>query len=117
VNKVGKNIKSLRKKQNLTQVQLSELINVSSQVVSNWERGYSILSSDDLAKLIEVFGVPADKILGTDYLLIEGKIKGSSVEETEMERLKREIMDIVVKARNEEDIKSMLHIVKKALKE
>ncbi|MDB5053503.1 MAG: Xre family transcriptional regulator, partial [Bacilli bacterium] len=39
------------------------------------------------------------------------------IEETEMERLKREIVDIVGKARNEEDIKSMLHIVKKALKE
>jgi transcriptional regulator with XRE-family HTH domain len=39
------------------------------------------------------------------------------IEETEMDRLKREIMDIVGKARNEEDIKSMLHIVKKALKE
>lgn len=59
----GERIKEYRKKNNLTQSQLANKINVSSQVVSNWEREYTSLSKDDLATLTRVLGVTADFLL------------------------------------------------------
>lgn len=40
-----------------------------------------------------------------------------SIEETDMERMKREIAEITYKAKNEDDVRSILRIVEKALKE
>lgn len=55
--------KKLRKQNNWTQPQLATKANVSSQVVSNWERGYTPPSPDDIAKLSEIFDVRSDFIL------------------------------------------------------
>lgn len=57
-------IKQLRKQYGLTQKELAKKANVSSQVVSNWERGYTLLGSDDLKNLTSIFGVTGDYILG-----------------------------------------------------
>lgn len=48
---IGERIKTKRKQSNLTQTELGKLVNVSSQVISNWERGYSDPSHDDVAML------------------------------------------------------------------
>lgn len=61
---VGERIRILRKKQNLTQKQLAEKLNVSSQVVSNFERGYTPPDKDDLESLAEFFNCSIDFILG-----------------------------------------------------
>lgn len=59
-------IKELRKKNNLTQKQLAEKVHVSSQVVSNWERGYTIPDSEDVKKLAEILNCSIDYLLGRD---------------------------------------------------
>lgn len=38
---IGDRIRELREQKGLTQKELGELINVSAQVISNWERGYT----------------------------------------------------------------------------
>lgn len=38
---VGRKIKELRMKNNMTQMNLADLLGVSYQAVSNWERGVS----------------------------------------------------------------------------
>ena len=48
---IGENIRKLRKKQNLTQAALAEKLYVTSQAVSQWERGVTI---PDLTKLDEI---------------------------------------------------------------
>lgn len=48
---IGSQIKSLRKERRWTQQQLAENINVSSQVISNWERGYTILTGHSTEEL------------------------------------------------------------------
>lgn len=48
---IGERIKAKRKQSKLTQTELGKLVNVSSQVISNWERGYSEPSHDDVARL------------------------------------------------------------------
>ena len=64
--RTGEKIKELRKKFELTQKQLAEKIHVSSQVISNWERGYSTPDSEDVKKLAEALDCSIDQLLGRD---------------------------------------------------
>lgn len=61
---IGSRIKTKRKEKRLTQIELAKLVNVSSQVISNWERGYSDLSSDDVARLADVLSCSTEYLLG-----------------------------------------------------
>ncbi|MBV6678926.1 helix-turn-helix domain-containing protein [Bacillus thuringiensis] len=60
---IGSQIKSLRKERKWTQQQLAENINVSSQVISNWERGYTIPTAKDIKILANQFNVDTNMIL------------------------------------------------------
>lgn len=61
---IGSRIKELRKDAHYTQQQLADKISVSPQVISNWERGYTEPSADDIARLSEVLSCSSDYILG-----------------------------------------------------
>lgn len=61
---IGKRIKELRKERNLTQKQFGQLVHKSSQVVSNWERGYTTgITAEDLQAIAHAFGIPEGEIL------------------------------------------------------
>ena len=61
--KTGTLIYELRTKKNLTQKQLSELINVSDKAVSKWERGDGCPDVDMIPILAKVFDVDVETIL------------------------------------------------------
>ncbi|WP_438312324.1 helix-turn-helix domain-containing protein [Sporosarcina sp. FA9] len=61
---VGNRIKQLRKNLRLTQKQLADKVNVSPQVISNWEREYTEPGSEDIKLLSKVLNRSADYILG-----------------------------------------------------
>ncbi|MGY3186497.1 helix-turn-helix domain-containing protein [Lysinibacillus sp. TE18511] len=61
---IGSRIKEQRKKMHHTQLQLAQKISVSPQVISNWERGYTEPSAEDIARLSEVLSCPSDYLLG-----------------------------------------------------
>jgi len=61
---IGSRIKERRKNAHYTQQQLADKISVSPQVISNWERGYTEPSADDIARLSEVLSCSSDYILG-----------------------------------------------------
>lgn len=61
---VGNRIKQLRKSLHLTQKQLADKINVSSQVISNWERGYTEIGQEDLRELANALDCSTDYLLG-----------------------------------------------------
>ncbi|MCY9540452.1 helix-turn-helix transcriptional regulator [Paenibacillus alvei] len=67
---VGARIKKYRKEKKLTQKQLAEMINVSTQVISNWERDYSSPNSNDISNLSKALGCSSDMIL-FGYDLVE----------------------------------------------
>lgn len=79
---IGSRIKKFRKQQRLTQKQLAVLVDVSPQVISNWERDYSSPSSNDIAKLSNALGCSSDSILnGSDLsdileniIILEGPV-------------------------------------------
>lgn len=52
---LAENIVSLRKKQGMSQEQLSEKLNVSRQTVSNWERGIAVPDVETLTLLAQLF--------------------------------------------------------------
>ncbi|WP_438432483.1 helix-turn-helix domain-containing protein [Gorillibacterium sp. sgz500922] len=61
---VGQTINELRKKADMTQMELADRLGISYQAVSNWERGTSMPDISKLPDLAELFGVSVDTILG-----------------------------------------------------
>ena len=59
------NLTYLRKKANLSQEQLAELLDLTRQAVSKWESGQSMPDAEKLLQLSEVFQVPVDQLLKT----------------------------------------------------
>ena len=63
VDKIGQFIKKLREEQNFTQEQLAELIPISRQAISKWERGLAIPDSSVLLRLSDIFEISINEIL------------------------------------------------------
>lgn len=59
-----KKIELERRKADLTQQQLAELVGVTSGAVSMWERGATIPRSDRLVIVADVLGVKVEDLIG-----------------------------------------------------
>jgi len=57
-------IKEIRMKNNLSQKQLGEKLNISDRAISKWEKGLSKPSGNNLVKLSKLFGVPVEYFFG-----------------------------------------------------
>ena len=91
---IGNRISTERKRNNITQEQLAEKMNVSIQMISNLERGNKAIKINNLLNLSQILGVSTDYILtgnknlseksaisdklfnlsNSDYLIIEALI-------------------------------------------
>lgn len=74
---------SLRKKNKLTQAQVSEALDVSRQAISNWETGAVLPSTDNLIALSRLYQVPADHLLNDDSDLIPVPVEEKEVDKKE----------------------------------
>lgn len=63
---VAKKIKEARISQNMTQMNLADIMEVSYQAVSNWERGNSMPDISKLEQLCQVLHISTDELLGAD---------------------------------------------------
>jgi transcriptional regulator with XRE-family HTH domain len=61
---IGERIRQKRKEKRMTQAELGSAVNVSSQVISNWERGYSDPSHIDVAQLAEILDCSTEFLHG-----------------------------------------------------
>ncbi len=61
--KIGKLIYTLRKENNLTQLQLANLMNISDKAVSKWERGLGCPDVSLLSDLANIFSIDIEKLL------------------------------------------------------
>ncbi len=61
--KIGKFIAELRNEKNLTQEQLGQMVNASSQTVSKWERGISMPNNSIMIKLCEILDIEIKELL------------------------------------------------------
>ena len=60
------NIRALRKKANLSQLELAELCGVHQTAISQWEKGRTNPDTDMLIALSEIFHTSIGAILGLD---------------------------------------------------
>lgn len=63
---LGYRIKELRKKNNITQKQLADLLQVSQQSVGSWEVDRAEPNSEILKQLSKIFEVTVDYLLGNE---------------------------------------------------
>ena len=60
---LGRMIASLRKENNMTQLELAERMGVTDKAVSKWERDLSCPDIGTMLKLAELFGVSVDELM------------------------------------------------------
>ncbi len=75
---LGQKISTLRKKMGLTQEELAQKLDVSSQAVSKWENDLSIADINCLIKLSDFFNVSLDELLKDkkeETMLVEEKMR------------------------------------------
>ncbi len=60
---VGKNLKNIRKKNNLTQDELAEKLSVTRQAVSNWENGKTEPDIETLTNISQIFDISIDELV------------------------------------------------------
>lgn len=71
---LGETIKKLRMQKAITQEQLAEYLNISSQAVSKWETNLSLPDITLIPMLANIFDVTSDVLLGIDIANKEKKI-------------------------------------------
>lgn len=72
---LGEKIQFYRKQKNLSQEQLGEMLFVSRQTVSQWEKDQTTPTIDNLLKLKEIFGVSVDELLSEDTQTVQNDIQ------------------------------------------
>ena len=71
--KIGKFIAECRKKQNLTQAQLAEKLDITDRAISKWETGKALPDSDIMLDLCDILGIKVNELLCGEMIEIEHK--------------------------------------------
>jgi transcriptional regulator with XRE-family HTH domain len=71
--KIGKFIAECRKKQNLTQAQLAEKLDITDRAISKWETGKAMPDSDIMLNLCDILGIKVNELLCGEMIEIEHK--------------------------------------------
>lgn len=74
MHKLGKNLKKLRLKSELTQEQLADIFGVSAQAVSRWENGTTYPDITLLPTIANYFEITLDELMGMDEFKGEERI-------------------------------------------
>lgn len=63
---IGARLQELRKRENMTQEDLAERLDVTRQVISKWERDQSVPNTETVVMLSQIFQVSTDYLLGIE---------------------------------------------------
>jgi len=96
--KIGKFIAECRKKNNLTQMQLAEKLNITDRAISKWENGRAMPDSSIMLDLCKELKISVNELLSGE--MIEMNKYDESVEKNLLDMVKQK----------EENDKRMLHI-------
>ena len=69
--KIGKFISECRKRENLTQMQLAEKLNITDRAVSKWETGKAMPDSSIMLELCDVLGISVNDLLCGEKISME----------------------------------------------
>ncbi len=68
---IGKRITEKRKEKNLTQTEIADKLGISTQAVSNWERGNSMPDISKLSEICDIFDMSIDELLGRESTIVK----------------------------------------------
>ena len=85
--KIGKFIAKCRKKNNLTQMQLAEKLNITDRAISKWENGKSMPDSGIMLDLCKELKISVNELLSGE--MIEMKNYNESVEKNLLDMVKQ----------------------------
>ena len=88
--KVGKFIAECRKRQNLTQMQLAEKLNITDRAVSKWECGKSLPDSSIMLELCELLQISVNELLTGEELDVKDYNEQAEHNLIEMKKQKEE---------------------------
>ena len=71
--KIGKFIAECRKKENLTQAQLAEKLNITDRAISKWETGKAMPDSNIMIELCYILGISVNELLCGEMIDIAQK--------------------------------------------
>ena len=69
--KIGRFIAECRKKQNLTQLQLAEKLNITDRAISKWENGRSLPDSSIMLELCDILKITVNELLCGEKIIME----------------------------------------------
>ena len=69
--KIGKFIAECRKKNNLTQMQLAERLNITDRAVSKWETGKAMPDSSIMLDLCDILGINVNDLLSGEVVTMD----------------------------------------------
>lgn len=76
---IGEKIYKLRTERNLSQGELSELLEVSRQSISKWENGAATPDLDKIIKLSEIFGITIDELVKSEEIFSQAEEKPAQI--------------------------------------
>ncbi len=88
--KIGRFIAECRKKQNLTQLQLAEKLNITDRAVSKWETGKSMPDSSIMLELCDILKISVNDLLRGEVITVDNHNKESEKIILEMIKQKEE---------------------------
>lgn len=86
---IGARVKEQRQKNRYTQKMLADKVSASPQVISNWERGYTEPSADDISRLSEALECSSDYLLGKSDDSSQTNAKNKKLNKDEKDIAKR----------------------------
>lgn len=86
--KIGKFIAERRKKENLTQLQLAEKLNITDRAVSKWETGKCLPDSAIMLALCSILGISVNELLNGEEISMEKYNAEAEMESALLEMVK-----------------------------
>lgn len=99
--KIGEFIIKCRKDKKLTQEQLAEKMDISTNAVSKWERGLNLPDTSNMRKLCSILGITINELL-------EGKILSKS---EQIELLEKNTLSILTTKKQLENMQILTEIL------
>ena len=88
--KIGKFIAECRKKNNLTQMQLAEKLNITDRAISKWENGKAMPDSSIMLELCNELKISVNELLSGEVLEMNNYNEKAEQNLLEMKKLKEE---------------------------
>ena len=64
---VGKRLAEIRKSNKIKQIELAEMLNVSQQVITKIETGFTTPDIEQLKKIADIYNISLDQLVGREF--------------------------------------------------